>query len=630
MLVAGLMPGVPGALERAASASTPAVTSTPNDPAFAQQAALQSYPTGVGITDEWAETHSLGQGVTVAVVDNGFATHPDITFDGGYDFTGDTWTANPMETPQVGCTHGLEVASVIGAMSGNLLDIAGVAPAVHVVPVKIAPCNYGAMRDGDRAMALLWAAGWPTRVRVERASTEQTAQYLAANFAPGGKLPRNQHPADIIVFPARIFQQCDDFMRSVLDAITKAGTTLVVSGPNRAEDWNADPTNCHVPGVVEVGGQESGNPLSPDTDVLAPFGNYPVLTYAWDYLGRVEPTWQLRSGTSYGAPLVAGAIALYQSARLAQHRKLLTPLGVDRLLKMTARGAGNTCIDCNACLPRCTASRFDAAAFGSSARLGGVTVKKDLSAVFTMRADLSDDTAFTGQHPKAQVGYVAKQAAGDTYLMCDFDGDGVKTPAWVSADGTWSYVDDVATTANPTEPTVHHFRYGPPAGGVIRHYVCGDFDGNGRDDPVIVDTAIADDNWHTVRIRHSPTDGNPDEETLLYQSESGIVVGDWDGRGADNLGFVVRRGANFVHFHDYLTHDYPGDPLDVDILGINGVWARPVAGNWDGRGGDTIGVWYADPTVNTWLMHNHSSGEYAPDTQIHTPALTGITPLVWR
>lgn len=106
--------------------------------------APQEIPYGVrliGAELEWSETQ--GDGIKVAVLDTGIATHPDLKIYGNYDATG----------------HGLNVTNGHGTHCAGIVaangKIKGVAPKAHLYNVKIIDSN-GKIFESYITKALQW------------------------------------------------------------------------------------------------------------------------------------------------------------------------------------------------------------------------------------------------------------------------------------------------------------------------------------------------------------------------------------------------------------------------------------------------------------------------------------------
>ena len=120
-----------------------------------------------GFTAAWgAAPVANGSGVRVAELDTGVdTTHPDLVgrFDGtGADIVGNAVTTK-LDPPPVATTdpstsgHGTHVAGILSATEGNNLGVAGGAPGITLVPVRVLGTS-GAGSYSDVAEGLYWAA----------------------------------------------------------------------------------------------------------------------------------------------------------------------------------------------------------------------------------------------------------------------------------------------------------------------------------------------------------------------------------------------------------------------------------------------------------------------------------------
>src|SRR3954454_17483892 len=117
-----------------------------------------------GFTAAWGGAPvSNGTGVRVAELDTGVeTTHPDLV--GRFDGTGaDIVIAVDKSNPPVATTdpstsgHGTHVAGILAATEGNNLGVAGGAPGITLVPVRVLETS-GAGSYSDVAAGLYWAA----------------------------------------------------------------------------------------------------------------------------------------------------------------------------------------------------------------------------------------------------------------------------------------------------------------------------------------------------------------------------------------------------------------------------------------------------------------------------------------
>jgi serine protease len=353
-------------------------------------------PSAISATTAWPI--SMGQNVVVALIDAGIAqTHPDLVknmLTPGYDFiscdqgnfTSTTSTAlgatqgidqcsasgnagtyfysndnnlnwhadgtdpgdfidigdlSISEFSQNGCTqtapsswHGTKVAGVLGARANNGIGIAGVAPEVSMISVRVVGACRGALMS-DIAAAILWAAGQPVTI-----STGTIA---------------SSPPARIINISLGATVSCSATEQDAINAATTAGVLIVAAAGNEGGAVDA-PANCT--GVVSVVGLRHTGDKVPFSSlsgsgvaatIAAPGGNcvnvvstQPCLydiettsdastttpsatpdfyTYALldqSYLnGTGNSENEANVGTSFASPMVAGVAALMLAANPA-------------------------------------------------------------------------------------------------------------------------------------------------------------------------------------------------------------------------------------------------------------------------------------------------------------------------
>jgi len=211
---------------------------------------------GVRLPELWSDFPQVdGHGITVAVIDTGITAHDDLDTslaNQGYDFISDAfvsgratddrvaggwdlgdWTnADPYTTctdnPEASSWHGTNVAGVIGELSNNGLGMAGMAPGVHVIPVRA--LGHCGGYTSDIADAIVWASG---------------------GHVDG--IPDNANPAKVINMSLGGGGACSDdpvTTAAIAGAIGR-GTTVVVAAGNSADDSaNYTPASC--PGVITV------------------------------------------------------------------------------------------------------------------------------------------------------------------------------------------------------------------------------------------------------------------------------------------------------------------------------------------------------------------------------------------
>ncbi|GMV45599.1 MAG: hypothetical protein AMXMBFR66_09970 [Pseudomonadota bacterium] len=325
----------------------------------------------IDIEAAWARTRGSA-GVVAAVLDTGVRfEHPDLGRAAaggkllpGYDFISDAAVANDgdgrdpdpsdpgdwvsaAEANQVGgpfyhcgatdtagryigepsSWHGSSTASLVGALTDNALGMAGTAPQVMVLPLRVLGKCFG--NSSDILAAMRWAAGLSV---------------------PG--VPDNPNPARVINMSLGGSGACGIDYQTVVDELVARGVTIVAAAGNSAGGAVGEPANCR--GVLAVlalrhaGTKVGFSDLGPEIAIAAPGGNcvnvaagspclYPIL--AATNSGTQGPaasgwsdSYDATVGTSFSAPLAAGVAALMLSAQ-----PQLSPAQLRTLMQGTAR-----------------------------------------------------------------------------------------------------------------------------------------------------------------------------------------------------------------------------------------------------------------------------------------------------
>ncbi len=206
--------------------------------------------------------------------------------------------------------------------------------------------------------------------------------------------------------------------------------------------------------------------------------------------------------------------------------------------------------------------------------------------------------------------------SGDIPIMGDWDGDGDDTVGIVrmieGPPGQFTYTWHL-NNANAGGPaTITPFVFGDVRFVAVDQLgtipVVGDWNGDGIDTVglMIYDFEIdGPTRWH---LRNSNSAGPP-ETTLTYsRGRDRPVVGDWDGDGDDTVG-VVRRDTWL------LRNSAGGGNAQVSFtFGSPSYLELPVTGDWDGNGTDTPGLLRNIPPSDDeggferWLFRNGNSG----------------------
>jgi subtilisin family serine protease len=248
------------------------VDAPPDDPLYVDQGDLPQ----IAVPDAWAVTTG-DPSVVVAVIDSGVdLTHPDLDDVAVKDPRNMVWN-NADVTDEVG--HGTWVAGTIVAETDNGTGVAGIAPGVTLMPIKIAD-DYGGISFADALDAVDWA---------------------------------RDHGADIInmSFGGYLTSEQVALGQPTFTAARDAGVLMVAASGNEGMSERNYPASFR--GVVSVGAVDSEDQLADFSttgralDLVAPG----VETWSTVPDGDYEPG----SGTSGASPHVAGVAALVWSAR---------------------------------------------------------------------------------------------------------------------------------------------------------------------------------------------------------------------------------------------------------------------------------------------------------------------------
>ena len=258
----------------------------------------------MNIPAAWEKYQTCGEGVTVAVLDNGYYLEaPDFPTnlwdDGngnhGWNTANNTSDISPAMKPDGTAlndsVHGSNVAGVIG-MASNGINGIGAAFGAELMLIKVASDNY--------------------------TSSDTKTKITSAAVASGINYAR-MYGADVINMSLGILSSYPTTIKTAIDAAYSAGVVLIASAGNNATgtatalSYPAAASN--VIGVMAID--------KSDTSSLTNFSNYDenggayydvaAPGYAVLGCGIEAGKFSLLSGTSQSSPLVAACAALYLS-----------------------------------------------------------------------------------------------------------------------------------------------------------------------------------------------------------------------------------------------------------------------------------------------------------------------------
>lgn len=252
---------------------------------------------------------TMGQGVTVAVVDTGVdLSHPDLRdrVTEGVSFV--EGATNPMDDNG----HGTHVAGIIGATANNGIGIEGVAPSCRIMPVKVLRKDRVG-RLSDIISGIAWAV---------------------------------DHGADVVNLSLGSDEDKNGYSKSMEVAVKYAlskNVAVVAAMGNMGINGQSYP--AAYSGVIAVGATDENDEHASFSSygkwisVTAPgVGIYSTTpTYEVFETGQtgMSPNYDYLDGTSMATPYVAGVVALI----LSRYPRL-TPSGVKSRLERTADHLG--------------------------------------------------------------------------------------------------------------------------------------------------------------------------------------------------------------------------------------------------------------------------------------------------
>ena len=221
---------------------------------------------------------TTGTGAVVAVLDTGVqADHEDLA---GSVLTGWDAIADRSGAKSDPNGHGTHVAGIIAAAAGNGKGIAGAAPGVRILPVRVLD-GAGSGKLSDVLEGIIWAA-------------DQGADVI--NLSLGG-------PGDDTTYSAVIQYALDK------------GALVVASAGNEALDGNTPNYPAADPGALAIGATTELNTRASFSN----FGSYLDLAAPGVSIYSTLPSgYAAASGTSMAAPYASAAAALIA----AQHPDL--------------------------------------------------------------------------------------------------------------------------------------------------------------------------------------------------------------------------------------------------------------------------------------------------------------------
>jgi len=260
-----------------------------NDPAYSNSWALPK----IQAPAAWDAAN--GHGVTIAILDTGVdSSHPDLAAN---LVPGWNMFDNNADTSDVQ-GHGTSVSGTAAAVGNNGIGSAGVAWGAKIMPVRISGLD-GYAYFSTIAQGVNWAADKGARVANISYSVSGSASV----------------------------QSAANYMRS------KGGVVVVAAGNSGVEEmFAAHDSMLSISATGSTDVRASWSSFGSYVDLAAPGVSIYAPTRGGGYASV--------SGTSFSAPITAGAVALMMSANAR-----LTPADVETILKATAVDLGTAGFD---------------------------------------------------------------------------------------------------------------------------------------------------------------------------------------------------------------------------------------------------------------------------------------------
>ncbi len=590
----------------------------PNDTLFNTQWHLQNTGqfTGaipgadIAAVDAW----DISQGsnsIIIAVVDDGVdLAHPDLTgqFVAGYDFANNDNDPSPAQSWHA---HGTGVAGLIGARTNNSLGVAGVCPNCRIMPIKLSNPNPDgsfsvtvaqindsfnfAANNGASVINNSWGGGSPST------STETVINTITTT-GRGGKgvimlASAGNGNTSPIIYPARY-------------------NRVISVGASNWCDLRKAPT-----GTACDNFQNWGSHYGYDLDISAPGmrTNSTDIAGSWGY---ESGDYTYFGGTSAASPITAGVVGLMLSVNNS-----LTADEVRRVLRMSA---DDMTPDTNPGWDQFTgAGRVNAyRALRMSQNLPPhIALSNDLIA-----NAISISPALKLYRNTQEV--FGSTATGDPAMSCV---SAFSNSVWYTYRPHSSRSVTVSTLGS-TYDTVLAVYTGTPSS--LTQLACNDDFVTGTLQSQVTFSATADvtyyilvSKWNTALtanqtlhltlrhdanlfhgigvfrpsetqfyLRNNLTTGPADISALLGAPDDYPVAGDWNGDGTSTIG-IYRRSTGVFFLKEANTTGAPivhtfvlGNPDDL-----------PMAGDWDGDGKFGVGV-YRPSNGILYLKNNLTTG----------------------
>ena len=211
----------------------------------------------------------------------------------------------------------------------------------------------------------------------------------------------------------------------------------------------------------------------------------------------------------------------------------------------------------------------------------------------------------TGAAPTIDLGF---GEPGDVPLAGDWNGDGTDTPGVFRQRAGVAPLWVLSNSTSGDGPLVS-FAWGSPTGDVP---LVGDWNADGTDTVGIYRPTGGAPQWY-LATSNAVGGGNPSPISFGNPGDA-PVVGDWNGDGIDTLG-VVRAGSGGPEWWLASTNSSGGGAPALTTFTYGNPGDVPLAGDWDGDGTDTAGVFRREAGTARWSAAPANSPSGAGSTR---------------
>jgi hypothetical protein len=224
----------------------------------------------------------------------------------------------------------------------------------------------------------------------------------------------------------------------------------------------------------------------------------------------------------------------------------------------------------------------------------------------------------TGGAPTIDLGF---GEPGDVALSGDWNGDGTDTPGVFRQRAGVAPLWVLSNNTTGDGPLLS-FAWGEPTGDIP---IVGDWNADGADTVGLFRGGTGAPQWY-LATTNAAGGGNPSPVSYGNPGDAPIV-GDWNGDGIDTLG-VVRAGSGGPEWWLASANSNGGGAPALTTFTYGNSGDVPLAGDWNGDGTDTVGIFRREAGTARWSVAPANSPTGAGSTHDFLFGLPDDAPVV--